>query len=159
MGFWSDIIGKSDEEILQATLEELENLFPEEIAADGSLAKVEKYSMVKTPLSVYETLPGCEAMRPTQISPVPNFFMAGDFTKQKYLASMEGALLSGQLAAKAVANTILEREQSKDWVEPARATERAFNENAPDANDRTPPKELYRVTVAPLESSAAPVTM
>ena len=76
--------------------------FPDEIAADGSLAKVEKYSMVKTPLSVYETLPGCEAMRPTQESPIPNFFMAGDFTKQKYLASMEGAILSGQLAAKVV---------------------------------------------------------
>ena len=29
--------------------------------------------------------------------------MAGDFTFQKYLASMEGALLSGKLAAEAVA--------------------------------------------------------
>jgi 15-cis-phytoene desaturase len=29
-----------------------------EIAADGSLAKVRKYHMVKTPLSVYETTPG-----------------------------------------------------------------------------------------------------
>ncbi|KAK9820931.1 hypothetical protein WJX74_009514 [Apatococcus lobatus] len=34
---------------------------------------------------------------------VKNFYMAGDFTYQKYLASMEGALLSGKLAAEAVA--------------------------------------------------------
>lgn len=28
--------------------------------------------------------------------------MAGDFTKQKYLASMEGAVLSGKLCAQAI---------------------------------------------------------
>merc|ERR1719215_2142564 len=144
-------IGKSDEEILQATLEELENLFPEEIAADGSLAKVEKYSMVKTPLSVYETLPGCEAMRPGQISPVPNFFMAGDFTKQKYLASMEGAILSGQLAAKAVADTILSRETMQNWTEPDRLEEKPFDKNFHDANDRTADKQLYMVKVGSID--------
>eukprot|EP01083_Nonionella_stella_P015431 43190_1 len=104
-------IAKSEEEILAATMEELERLFPEEIRADQSLAKVEKFTCVKTATSVYETLPGCEAMRPTQISPIPNFIMAGDFSKQKYLASMEGALLSGQLAAKAVQGISLEREK------------------------------------------------
>ena len=144
-------IGKSDEEIFEATMKELERLFPEEIAADGSLAKVEKYSMVKTPLSVYETLPGCEDMRPTQKSPIPNFFMAGDFTKQKYLASMEGAILSGQLAAKTVAEEVLEREQNSSWIEPSRLPERPFNDKAADAKDVTPDRELYRVTVSTLD--------
>jgi 15-cis-phytoene desaturase len=37
-----------------------------------------------------------------QRSPINNFYMAGDFTKQKYLASMEGAVLSGKLCAKAI---------------------------------------------------------
>lgn len=40
--------------------------------------------------------------RPTQRTPVPNFFLAGDYTKQRYLASMEGAIFSGKLAAKEV---------------------------------------------------------
>lgn len=146
-------IGKSDEEIFAATMEELERLFPEEIAADGSKAKAVKYSMVKTATSVYETLPGCEAMRPSQTSPIPNFFMAGDFTKQKYLASMEGAILSGQLAAKAVAETNLVREKSADWVPPTKIAERPFDENAPDAKDFTPDKQLYRVTVGKLEEA------
>ena len=44
-----------------------------------------------------------QAARPSQRSPVPNFYLSGDYTKQKYLASMEGAVLSGKLAAKAIA--------------------------------------------------------
>ena len=35
--------------------------------------------------------------RPTQRSHMSNFYMAGDYTKQKYLASMEGAVFSGKL--------------------------------------------------------------
>ncbi|KAK9814429.1 hypothetical protein WJX72_005795 [[Myrmecia] bisecta] len=96
-------INASDQEIVDATLLELERLFPDEIKADQSLAKIRKYAIVKTPLSVYKTVPGCEPCRPLQRSPINNFYLAGDFTKQKYLASMEGALLSGKLAAQAVA--------------------------------------------------------
>ena len=82
--------------------QELERLFPGEIKADGSLARIRKSAVVKTPLSVYKTIPGCEALRPSQRSPVSNFYLSGDYTKQKYLASMEGAVLSGKLAAKAI---------------------------------------------------------
>ncbi len=45
-----------------------------------------------------------QAARPSQRSPVPNFYLSGDYTKQKYLASMEGAVFSGKLAAKAIAD-------------------------------------------------------
>jgi 15-cis-phytoene desaturase len=48
---------------------------------------------------VYKTLPNLEPCRPTQKTPIKNFFLAGDFTKQRYLASMEGAVLSGKLCA------------------------------------------------------------
>ncbi len=44
-----------------------------------------------------------QAARPSQRSPVPNFYLSGDYTKQKYLASMEGAVFSGKLAAMAIA--------------------------------------------------------
>lgn len=94
---------------LLVLIQELENLFPGEINADGSLAKVRKSHVVKTPLSVYKTVPGCEAARPSQRTPIPNFYLAGDYTKQRYLASMEGAVLSGKLAALAVAEDALER--------------------------------------------------
>ena len=137
---------KSDDEILQATLDELERLFPEEIAADGSLAKVKKFTCVRTATSVYETLPGCEAARPSQVSPISNFYMAGDFSKQRYLASMEGAILSGQLAAKAVAESALEQEDHA-FVAPRQLTERPKDRAAPNADDSTPDMSMYTVRV------------
>ena len=58
-----DWIGKKDEEIIAATMKELERLFPDEVAADGSKAKLRKYHVVKTPLSVYEAVKGTEDYR------------------------------------------------------------------------------------------------
>lgn len=97
-------IGKSDQEIIDATMVELERLFPLEIAADGSKAKLLKYAVVKTPRSVYSAVPGRNKFRPSQETPVPNFMLAGCYTSQKYLGSMEGAVLSGKLAAEVVSD-------------------------------------------------------
>ncbi|WOL11561.1 phytoene desaturase [Canna indica] len=95
-------ISRSDQEIIDATMKELAKLFPDEIAEDQSKAKILKYHVVKTPRSVYKTVPDCEPCRPLQRSPVQGFYLAGDYTKQKYLASMEGAVLSGKLCAQAI---------------------------------------------------------
>ena len=99
-----DWIGRPDEEIIAATMKELERLFPLEIAADGSKAKLLKYAVVKTPRSVYAALPGRNKFRPSQDTPISNFVLAGDFTSQKFLGSMEGAVLSGKLAAEVIAD-------------------------------------------------------
>jgi 15-cis-phytoene desaturase len=42
-------ITRSDEDIIDATMGELAKLFPNEIAADQSKAKILKYHVVKTP--------------------------------------------------------------------------------------------------------------
>jgi 15-cis-phytoene desaturase len=47
------------------------------------MAKIRKYKIVKTPLSVYKSTKGREEYRPTQRTPIKDFYMAGDFTKQK----------------------------------------------------------------------------
>lgn len=73
-----------------------------QIAADGSKAKLLKYAVVKTPRSVYAAIPGRNKYRPSQLTPIPNFTLAGDWTSQKYLGSMEGAVLAGKLAAQVV---------------------------------------------------------
>ncbi len=62
-------------------------------------AKLLKSTIVKIPQSVYKAVPDVDKFRPDQISPVKNFFLAGDYTYQRYLASMEGAALSGRQAA------------------------------------------------------------
>jgi 15-cis-phytoene desaturase len=96
-----DWIGRSDEEIVAATLHELKRLFPQHFEGDEP-ARLRKSVVVKTPLSVYKTVPGCQQLRPSQATPIANFFLAGDYTMQRYLASMEGAVLSGKLCAQAI---------------------------------------------------------
>ncbi|MCT7959211.1 15-cis-phytoene desaturase [Laspinema sp. D1] len=96
-------ISKSDEEIVTATLKELENLFPERFCGNKP-AKLLKYHVVKTPRSVYKATPGRQNYRPSQTTPIPNFYLTGDYTMQRYLASMEGAVLSGKLTAQAIAS-------------------------------------------------------
>lgn len=101
-----DYIGKSDEDIVAATMSELERLFPQYVGERASQrASLLKHKVVKTPRSVYKTTKGLQPSRPTQRTPIPNFFLAGDFTMQMYLASMEGAVLSGKLAATEIRNT------------------------------------------------------
>ncbi|ANV87738.1 15-cis-phytoene desaturase [Picosynechococcus sp. PCC 11901] len=97
-----DWISKSDEEIIAATMEELQQLFPDDFTGDNQ-AKLLKYHVVKTPRSVYKSTPGRQDHRPSQETPISNFFLTGDYTMQRYLASMEGAVLSGKLTAQAVA--------------------------------------------------------
>jgi len=111
-------IAKTDEEIIDATMGELSRLFPTEIANDpkwpctktqgpDAQAKLLKYAVVKVPRSVYAAIPGRNKFRPSQTTPIPHFTMAGDWTSQKFLGSMEGAVLGGKLAAEVVANRAL----------------------------------------------------
>lgn len=102
-------ISKNDNEIINATMEELARLFPHDISArgnsiemDGSKAQLVKSSVVRVPRSVYSAVPGRNKYRPSQRTPVPNFSLAGDYTYQKFLGSMEGAVLAGKLAAEVV---------------------------------------------------------
>ncbi len=74
-----DWIGRPDEEIVAATMKELERLFPQHFGSENP-AVLRKSKVVKTRLSVYKTVPKCHPLRPTQKTPVPNFFMAGDYT-------------------------------------------------------------------------------
>ncbi len=94
-----DWINRSEEDILAATMKELEKLFPEHLPEP---AKVLKSHVVKTPRSIYTAIPGREAFRPVQTTPVDNFFLAGSYTAQPFFGSMEGAVLSGKLTSQAI---------------------------------------------------------
>jgi len=97
-------IAASDDEIVDATVKELARLFPTEIGpgAPNGGAVLVKQTVVRVPRSVYAATPGRGKFRPSQESPIDNFVMAGDFATQKYLGSMEGAVLSGKLAAEVI---------------------------------------------------------
>jgi len=57
---------------------------------------------VKEIRATFSARPGLEALRPGNRTHVPNLFLAGDWTKSGWPATMEGAVRSGYLAAEAI---------------------------------------------------------
>ncbi|MBP0017623.1 MAG: 15-cis-phytoene desaturase [Cyanobacteria bacterium SBLK] len=104
-----DWISKPDEEIIAATMAELGKLFPQHFTGDDP-ARLLKSHVVKTPRSVYKATPGRQSYRPSQVTPIANFYLSGDYTMQQYLGSMEGATLSGKLTAAAIAKDAAQKE-------------------------------------------------
>src|SRR5437764_6670969 len=66
--------------------------------------RTKRYRVVRLYSDFYSLSPGTDALRPSQTTPVPGLSLAGDYTRQQYLATMEGAVVSGQRAAEAVLN-------------------------------------------------------
>ena len=91
----------SDTEVIARVTAEFTTLHP-----SAKKAVLVKGTVVRIPQSVYRARPGMDRYRPDQETSVPNFFLCGDFTKQGYLASMEGAVLSGKRAASKIARAI-----------------------------------------------------
>ncbi len=63
---------------------------------------VTDFRVVAHPHDFHSLEPGHLKMRPDQQTPVPGLTLAGDYTRQRFMASMEGAVVSGQRAATAV---------------------------------------------------------
>lgn len=87
----------STEEIAKQTLEQVYRLFP---SARG--LECTWWNVVKLGKSLYREAPGMDRYRPTQATPIPNFFLAGSYTFQDYIDSMEGATKSGLLCAEEI---------------------------------------------------------
>jgi 15-cis-phytoene desaturase len=64
--------------------------------------RVKQSAVVRHPAEFYRLEPGSEARRPRQRTTVPGLALAGDYTKQPLICSMEGAVISGRLAAEAL---------------------------------------------------------
>jgi zeta-carotene desaturase len=65
-------------------------------------AVVEKAHVIKEPRATFAPLPNLGAMRPPCETAFGNLFLAGDWTRSGWPATMEGAVRSGYLAAEAV---------------------------------------------------------
>jgi zeta-carotene desaturase len=94
-------IKKSNEEIAQHALKQIHELFP-----SSRELNMTWYSVVKLAQSLYREAPGMDVYRPDQKTPIPNFFLAGSYTQQDYIDSMEGATISGRRAAKVILETV-----------------------------------------------------
>ncbi len=90
-------IKENNEAIAHHVLKQVHELFP-----SSKELNMTWYSVVKLAQSLYREAPGMDPYRPNQQTPVPNFFLAGSYTQQDYIDSMEGATISGKQAAKII---------------------------------------------------------
>lgn len=87
------LIRQSDECVIRQALEDFYRLHPQARAA-----RLIKHTLVRIPNSVYRARPGVDRYRPDQATTAPNFFLAGDYTQQEFMASIEGAIRSARRA-------------------------------------------------------------
>ena len=90
-------IRMSNDEIAQHALKQIHDLFP-----SSRELTMTWFNVVKLAQSLYREKPDMEPYRPPQKTPIPNFFLAGSYTAQDYIDSMEGATISGKQAAAAI---------------------------------------------------------
>jgi zeta-carotene desaturase len=87
-------------DVIALAVRELAEFFPA-----VSQAKLEKAHVVKEVRAVFSPLPGLESRRPPTRTATHNLFLAGDWTRCGWPATMEAAVRSGYLAAEAVSES------------------------------------------------------
>ncbi len=85
-------------EVIDLALRELADFFP---AVRNAV--LEKAHVIKEVRATFSAAPGLEAKRPVTATQYSNLFLAGDWTRSGWPATMEGAVRSGYIAAEAVA--------------------------------------------------------
>jgi zeta-carotene desaturase len=98
-----DWIGKDKQECLDAFAAEIAEFVP---TARG--AKLLRGTIVVEKRATYSPAPGVDRHRPDQSPPtggIEDLYLAGDYTRTAWPATMEGAVRSGYLAAESIAGT------------------------------------------------------
>ena len=93
-------------EVIALALDELRDFFPlvKEV-------KLERAHVVKELRATFSATPNLEGYRPVSNTQFPNLFLAGDWTRSGWPATMEGAVRSGYLAAEQVTGFLGHRER------------------------------------------------
>ena len=98
---------RSNEQLVEDCIKQLHDIFPSSKKLNCTWS-----SVVKLGQSLYREKPGQDKFRPKQATPISNFFLAGSYTYQDYLDSMEGATRSGLM----VANEVIARADGPDGL-------------------------------------------
>jgi len=92
-----ELVEKPRQEIVDLCWRELQESLP--AARNAQLVKA---TVVKEVAATFSPAPGCDRLRPGSRSPLPNLYLAGDWTATGWPATMEGAVRSGYLAAESI---------------------------------------------------------
>ena len=93
-----DLTPLSRNDIVDMAIGDLRLYFPR--VKEATLVKAH---VVKEQRATFSAVPGTEALRPGPETAYPRLFLAGDWTRSGWPATMEGAVRSGYIAAEAVA--------------------------------------------------------
>jgi len=85
---------RSEEQLVSDCVSQLNALFPSSRGLECTWSSVTKLGR-----ALYREKPGQDKYRPSQATPIDNFFLCGSYTYQDYLDSMEGATRSGLMVA------------------------------------------------------------
>lgn len=88
------------DELISHVMDELREAFP-----DARDAQIYNARVVTDPAAVYSVCPEFESQRPDTCTPLPWLHLAGDYVNTGWPATMEGATISGRLAADSVRAT------------------------------------------------------
>jgi uncharacterized protein with NAD-binding domain and iron-sulfur cluster len=100
----ADVWDRPDRELREAALREVRAAFP-----TLSTAVAQDHRIVRELHAFLSVKPGAAALRPLHQSPFPNLFLAGDWTDTGLPATLESAILSGDLCADAIHMKMEER--------------------------------------------------
>ncbi len=95
---WKD---RSKQELREIFTTEMERIFPE-----ASNATIRKFTVVKMLDATFRVGTGSQKFRLSQKTPLPGFYLAGDWTDTGWPSTMESAVRSGNLAAGYIAEDI-----------------------------------------------------
>jgi zeta-carotene desaturase len=93
-----DLLEKGRTELIEMARSELAEYFPAVCEAN-----LEKAQVIKEVKATFSAKPGIEHLRPEPRTRVSNLYLAGDWTRSGWPATMEGAVRSGYRAAECVA--------------------------------------------------------
>jgi len=127
---------RSDEQLVQDCIAQLHSLFPSSKKLNCTWS-----SVVKLGQALYREKPGQDKHRPHQATPIPNFFLAGSYTYQDYLDSMEGATRSGLMAA----DEIIARADGPDGL--AAFAKNRISPNTAEASKAVPAEPFFASSV------------
>lgn len=88
-------------DVIDLAVRELAEFFPQ--VRDATL---ERAHVVKEVRATFSAVPGLEEKRPLAATSIRNLFLAGDWTRSGWPATMEGAVRSGYLAAEALTKAL-----------------------------------------------------
>jgi len=91
------LVPQSRQEIIDLCRRELAEVLPA-----TREAQLRKATVIKEINATFSPAPGVDRWRPPQKTSVDNLFLAGDWTRTSWPATMEGAVRSGYLAAEAL---------------------------------------------------------